>query len=193
MLQRHGGWLTSGVGLIGVIAAAAGVQIGGQTRGGGAQSDDGPRPPAVTVDPQTGATEPDRDGAERPPPAEQPRGDSSAGGGRGAAIERGRYLVHDVAMCVMCHSPRDIGGQLHPRRLLHGGRIPLESPFPRQEWAFAAPRLAGLPGGWTEERMIELLVTGQRPEGPPPRPPMPPFRMNREDAAAVAAYLKSLD
>lgn len=192
MLQRHSGWLTPGVVLMSVIAAAAGVQIGDETSGGGAQSEDAPRSPAATVDPQAGATEPDRNRAEPPQASEQPRSRESSAGG-GAAIERGRYLVHDVAMCVICHSPHFPSGELNPRRLLHGGRIPLESPFSRQEWAFTAPRLAGLPGGWTEERLIELLMTGQRPEGPPPRPPMPPFRMNREDAAAVAAYLKSLD
>jgi mono/diheme cytochrome c family protein len=131
--------------------------------------------------------------AERPPASEPRRGRESAADDSDATVERGRYLVHDLAMCVICHSPHLPSGELNRRRLLHGGRIPLESPFPRQEWAFVAPRLAGLPGGWTEERLIELLMTGQRPEGPPPRPPMPPFRMNRADAAAVAAYLKSLN
>lgn len=189
MLQRHSGWLTSGLVLIGVVAAAAGFQTDAQSRGGG-QPDDPPA--AVTVDPQAAATKPDRE-ADPPSASEQSRSRGSAGTDRDAAIERGRYLVHDVAMCVICHSPHFPSGELHPRRLLHGGRIPLESPFPRQEWAFMAPRLAGLPGGWTEERLIELLTTGQRPEGPRPRPPMPPFRMNREDAAAVAAYLKSLN
>ena len=29
-----------------------------------------------------------------------------------AAVERGRYLTHDVAMCVQCHSPRDDKGEI---------------------------------------------------------------------------------
>jgi hypothetical protein len=37
-----------------------------------------------------------------------------------------------------------------------------------------------------------LLQTGKSARGYVPRPPMPPFRMTQEDAAAVVAYLKSL-
>jgi mono/diheme cytochrome c family protein len=37
-----------------------------------------------------------------------------------------------------------------------------------------------------------LLQTGKSTRGYVPRPPMPPFRMTQEDAAAVVAYLKSL-
>ena len=29
-----------------------------------------------------------------------------------AALERGRYLTHSVAMCVQCHSPRDDQGAI---------------------------------------------------------------------------------
>ena len=70
--------------------------------------------------------------------------------------------------------------------------MPVESPFSYETWAFKAPSLAGLPGGWTAEDVIRLLQTGKGPGGERPRPPMPPFRMTREDAAAVAAYLQSL-
>src|SRR5690606_36491995 len=66
-------------------------------------------------------------------------------------IARGEYLVHHVAMCVQCHSPRDASGQLDRSRLLTGGRIPVRPPWPDQQWAFTAPRIAGLPGR-SEER-----------------------------------------
>jgi mono/diheme cytochrome c family protein len=105
-----------------------------------------------------------------------------------SSTDRGAYLVHRVAMCVVCHSPRDSSGRVDNDRLLTGGRIPVESPYAGQDWAFRAPRLAGLPG-WEKEELVTLLRTGQSPQGFVPRPPMPPFRMTGEDAQAVADYL----
>lgn len=107
-------------------------------------------------------------------------------------IARGKYLVMHVAMCVQCHTPRNKQGELDQSQLLKGAPIPLESPFSSPTWAFEAPKIAGLPGGWTEEDLVRLLQTGRGPRGMPPRLPMPPFRMTQEDASAVAAYLKSL-
>lgn len=105
--------------------------------------------------------------------------------------ERGEYLVHQVAMCVQCHSPRNENGHLIPQRLLSGAPIPVASPFPNQQWAASAPKIAGLPG-WVEADFVTLLMTGSRPTGETPRRPMPPFRMSREDAEAIAAYLRSI-
>jgi mono/diheme cytochrome c family protein len=105
--------------------------------------------------------------------------------------ERGKYLAEDVAMCVQCHSPRDAEGGLDRQSLFKGARIPVAAPFENQQWALSAPRLAGLPG-WDVEDFITLLMTGSRPTGELPRAPMPPFRMSREDAVAIAAYLKSI-
>ena len=126
--------------------------------------------------------------------AAQEAGKTPAGGQSGEAgspVERGKYLVHHVAMCVMCHTPHRPDGRLISERLLEGSPLPVSSPFPRQRWAFRAPALAGL-GGFSEEAIITLLQTGARPGGEAPEPPMPPFRMSEEDARAVAAYLKSL-
>ena len=109
-----------------------------------------------------------------------------------ADAERGRYIVHHVAMCIYCHTPRDERGVLDEHRFLHGAPMPVKSPFRGQTWAFMAPKIAGLPGGWSEDEMVRFLQAGQAPTGHKPRPPMPPFRFNKEDARAVAAYLKSL-
>jgi len=106
-------------------------------------------------------------------------------------IARGRYLVHHVAMCVQCHTPRDANGELDRTRLLKGAPIPVSSPFPAQRWAFAAPAIAGLPGLSNEDETT-LLTTGRRIGSDAPKPPMPPFRLTREDAEAVVAYLRSL-
>lgn len=103
----------------------------------------------------------------------------------------GEYLAKQVAMCVQCHSPRNDRGDLDLEQIFQGGPIPVKSPW-RQEWGPHAPSLAGLPGGWTEDQLASFLQTGKDLNGRTARSPMPPFRMNREDALSVAAYLKSL-
>jgi hypothetical protein len=108
-----------------------------------------------------------------------------------AAIERGSYLVHHVAMCIQCHTPHDSEGNLIASRLLQGDAMPVRSPFPQVFWAPRAPHIAGLPG-YSAEQGVRLLTEGITACGGRPQPPMPPFRMTREDAEAVVAYLKSL-
>jgi mono/diheme cytochrome c family protein len=41
--------------------------------------------------------------------------------------------------------------------------------------------------------MVKLLTTGIWTTGNRLRPPMPQFRLNRQDAEAVVAYLKSVN
>jgi hypothetical protein len=65
---------------------------------------------------------------------------------RSPDVEHGRYIVHHVAMCVQCHSPRDSHGQLVEAKLLHGDALPVESPFKDVRWAFRAPAHRGAPG-----------------------------------------------
>jgi hypothetical protein len=55
-----------------------------------------------------------------------------------------------------------------------------------------APKIAGMPSGWTRDHMIKFLETGEKPGGIVCGPPMPPYRFNHEDAIAVAEYLASL-
>lgn len=106
-------------------------------------------------------------------------------------MARGSYLVNSIAMCPQCHTPRDASGDLDRTRPLKGAPIPLRSPFPGQRWAFSAPGIAGLPG-WTTEDAAAVLATGRRLSGYAPKGPMPPFRLTREDAEAVIAYLRSV-
>ena len=122
-----------------------------------------------------------------PPPAPAP----PAPAGGDALVEHGRYLVHQVALCVQCHSPRDESGRLLETRLLSGAPIPVASPFSGQPWAYQAPNIRGMVG-YTEEEGIRLLTEGITRGGTPPRPPMQPFHLSRDDARAVVAYLKSL-
>ena len=107
-------------------------------------------------------------------------------------IERGRYLVHQVGMCIDCHSPRDEGGEFIESQHLTGAPLAF-APTVSMPWMPAAPRIAGLPVGFTEEQTVDFLMTGERPHGRGPvLPPMPPYRMTRGDAEALAAYLRSL-
>ncbi|MGH9158905.1 MAG: c-type cytochrome [Vicinamibacteraceae bacterium] len=106
-------------------------------------------------------------------------------------VERGRYIVERVAMCAQCHSPRDEEGNIISEQRFMGAPIPFKPPWPNN-WAIRAPRNRGLPG-YTEELAIRLLTQGAiGRNGQRLRPPMPRFRMTRQDAADVVAYMKSL-
>jgi cytochrome c553 len=108
-----------------------------------------------------------------------------------ALVARGEYLVSNVALCGDCHTPfaPETGPDLS-RRLQ--GAPTLMTPSVEIPWATAAPPIAGIPPHFTEEQFIAFLQTGVRPDGSQPRPPMPPYRLNEEDARAVAAYITSL-
>ncbi|HYN06375.1 MAG TPA: c-type cytochrome [Vicinamibacterales bacterium] len=105
-------------------------------------------------------------------------------------VARGDYLVNNVAMCVQCHSPRDQRGNLIASQKLTGAPIPVRGPAWDSDWAYRAPALAGLPG-FTDEQIVMLLTEGHAGDRPAPTRPMPPFRMNKQDAEAIAAYLRS--
>jgi len=109
----------------------------------------------------------------------------------GASIERGRYLTHEVAMCVQCHSPRDESGRIVESQEFRGAPMPLRSPYPGVEFALRAPDLREL-ASHSEDAVVRLLETGIARDGNRPQLPMPPFRMNHEDAQSIAMYLRSL-
>ena len=106
--------------------------------------------------------------------------------------ERGRYLTENVAMCIQCHTPREATGSMIRLKAFHGAPIPVGRPSQVDTWAEFAPRIAGLPQ-YTEEQIVRLLTTGIGREGKLLRSPMPTFKMTRQDAEDVAAYLKSLE
>lgn len=109
----------------------------------------------------------------------------------GASVERGRYLTHDVAMCVQCHSPRDDSGRLIESQEFRGAPMPLKSPYRGVEFALRAPDLRGL-ADYSEDAVVRLLETGIARDGNRPQLPMPPFHMSHEDAQSIAMYLHSL-
>jgi mono/diheme cytochrome c family protein len=111
--------------------------------------------------------------------------------GSNAQVERGRYLVEDVAMCGECHSPRDDQGQLDHSRWLEGAPVWFSPNQTYRDWAYRAPPLAGQ-GSFTDADMTMVLEKGLQPTGRAIRPPMHVYHMNHEDATAIMAYLKSL-
>ena len=124
--------------------------------------------------------------------AGSPSASSAPGAAAAASIERGRYLTHDLAMCVQCHSPRDESGRLIAGREFEGAPMPLKSPYPAAPFAFHAPNLRELARS-SENSVVRLLRTGIGRDGKSPQLPMPPFRMSAEDAESIVQYLRSLD
>jgi len=106
-------------------------------------------------------------------------------------IERGRYLVEEVAKCPECHTPRNERGELRQDAWLAGSPIWIRPVAPISNWADHAPALAGWPS-FTEEQGERVLEKGTGPEGEDLRPPMHIYHMKHEDAKAIIAYLKSL-
>jgi mono/diheme cytochrome c family protein len=114
-----------------------------------------------------------------------------AAGSAAPDVARGKYLVEDVAMCGQCHTPRDSRGNFDQTRKLQGAPIPWVPAKPDLNWPINAPRIGGNPPA-PDADMIKLLTTGIWTTGERLRFPMPQFRMERSDAEAVVAYLKSI-
>jgi hypothetical protein len=106
-------------------------------------------------------------------------------------VERGRYIVEDVAMCEECHTPRDANGNLDESRQLQGAQIWIQPVHPITDWANRAPALAGFVG-FTDAQGEDILERGIGPNGLPIQPPMHIYHMSQADALAVIAYLRSM-
>lgn len=111
--------------------------------------------------------------------------------GAASDVARGKYLVEGVAMCGQCHTPRDSQGNSDRSRWLQGASIPWMPAQPDSDWPIRAPRIGGTPPA-DDADMVKLLTTGIWTSGSRLRFPMPQFRMDKSDAEAVVAYLKSL-
>ena len=77
----------------------------------------------------------------------------------GGEIERGRYLVEEVAKCAECHTPRNAQGELDRHAWLEGAPIWIMPVKAVPNWADRAPALAGFPG-LTEEQGERVLEKG---------------------------------
>lgn len=107
-----------------------------------------------------------------------------------ALIERGEYLVIGLLGCNDCHTPMTPTGP-DMSKSLQGADL-IFAPLIDMPWAPHAPALAGLPDGYDAEQFAHFLQTGEKSVGGMAMPPMPPFRLNAEDARAAVAYIASL-
>ena len=110
-------------------------------------------------------------------------------------VDRGRYLV-SFGGCFDCYTPGYFFGKPDMARYLGGSDVGFEIPG---RGVFVGPNLTpdketGL-GSWTIEQIVTALQTGTRPDGRLLAPIMPwrSFaKLTKQDARAIAAYLKSL-
>ncbi len=114
-------------------------------------------------------------------------------------IKRGRYLVEHVSICGDCHTPRNFLGV--PNRDLYlagaGAEIgPLGEEIPN-----ITPDMETGIGEWSREEIADLLLTGIKPDSDNVQglmeeviegTPLGYKNMRREDALAIADYLKSI-
>ena len=125
-------------------------------------------------------------GAKNATPPKAGQGAASAG-----STARGKYIVEDVAYCTNCHTPRLANGQLDRTKWLEGGPLFWQPAEHLPDYPQLAPRIAGTPPA-NDDEMITLLTTGVWKDGTKLRAPMPQFRLTKEDAQAVVAFLKTV-
>jgi|SRR5690606_11268289 mono/diheme cytochrome c family protein len=112
-----------------------------------------------------------------------------------ADVKRGEYLA-SIMDCGGCHTPGAMTGKPDLAHPLTGGDVGFEIPG---LGIFYPPNLTPHPesglGAWSEADIVRAVRQGIRPDGRELAPIMP-WRsyqaLTDEDAAALAAYLKSL-
>ena len=114
-------------------------------------------------------------------------------------IERGRYLVEHVSLCGDCHTPRNSLGVPNRSQYLAGAgkKIgPLGNAVPN----ITPDKETGI-GEWKREDIVELLISGTKPDLDNVQglmaeviqgTPLGYKDMKKEDALAIADYLKSI-
>ncbi|SDR24094.1 Cytochrome c, mono-and diheme variants [Rhizobiales bacterium GAS113] len=109
---------------------------------------------------------------------------------KGAAWNRGAYLVNGPGHCAECHSPRNILGAVIASQRFAGGPNPDGRGF--------VPNITQLAlKDWSEQDIADLLETGQTPDGDFVGSSMNEEvrgtrQLSPDDRAAIATYIKSL-
>jgi len=120
---------------------------------------------------------------------------ASAAFAAGQQVERGKYLV-TIAGCNDCHTPGYFLGKPDFEHALSGSDVGFGVPglgtFVGRN--LTPDKETGL-GNWTDDQIIAAFTTGLRPDGRKLAPIMPwqeLAHLDREDALAIVAYLRSL-
>jgi mono/diheme cytochrome c family protein len=110
-------------------------------------------------------------------------------------LERGKYLVEDVARCQECHTPKTETGEFDKTRWMKGATLIGVPSTPVADWHQKSPDISSTSALWTrwgQDGFSKFLQTAKNPRGGKAGPPMPAYMLRTEDADAIAAYLKSL-
>ena len=109
-------------------------------------------------------------------------------------IERGHYLVEHVSLCSECHTPRNSIGVPNRTLYLAGAK---SGPFGDEIPNITPDKETGI-GEWSRNDIAEYLITGTKPDLDNAQGLMAEVieggykNMKREDALAIADYLKSV-
>ena len=115
--------------------------------------------------------------------------------GQDAKLQRGRYLVEEVARCQECHTPRTDTGEFDKTKWLKGAKLEVAPIATIKGWHANSPDLTSTSALWTRwgaDGMTKFLETAKNPRGGSAGPPMPAYTLPHDDADAIVAYLKSL-
>ena len=110
-------------------------------------------------------------------------------------VERGGYLVTTVGARGNCHTLRDKSGHPIQGMALAGGFEFDDGPIGHVVGPNITPDPETGIGKWTGAQIVTALRDGKRPGGSIIAPPMPILayrQLSDQDAAAIAAYLKSV-
>jgi len=110
-------------------------------------------------------------------------------------IARGKYLVEEVAQCQMCHTPKSETGELDKTKWLKGATLSVQPMEQNPKWHKSSPDITStsrLWQRWTDDGFLKFLQTGLNPKGNGADPPMPAYKLTKDDATSVVEYLKSL-
>jgi mono/diheme cytochrome c family protein len=107
-----------------------------------------------------------------------------------ATVQRGDYLVNQLAHCGDCHTPRDAKGHLVMAKHLQGAEVWFTPKVKSGEFEDHAPDItaSGTAGEWSQDKLVRFFTSGSKGADAP----MPDYRLTPDDAQAVAAYLRSL-
>jgi mono/diheme cytochrome c family protein len=115
--------------------------------------------------------------------------------GQDAKVERGRYLVEDVARCQECHTPKMENGEFNKAQWLKGATLIAVPSAPVADWHQKSPDItstSALWQRWGQDGLAKFLETAKNPRGGKAGAPMPAYTLKADDAEAIVAYLKSL-
>ena len=110
-------------------------------------------------------------------------------------VQRGKYLVEEVARCQECHTPRTDTNDFDRAKWMKGATLVAAPSTPIEGWHQKSPDISStspLWQRWGDEGIAKFLETAKNPRGGKAGAPMPAYMLSPADAEAITTYLKSL-